>query len=189
MGQCLTILQKIPDVLSTFTQQDDATAPPSAPPSGIAPPGVPTTTISHAYVSRMPDGDTLTCNYTDPSGQKASVRVRVYAIDCPETAQNFGSEAKQIGQALLLHKTVTLHPHTIDRYGRLVADVITHTGINYSEYMLRKGAAWHYKAYNDSPTLSQIEADARANRVGLWSFARPQAPWDYRRRHRRQANK
>ena len=78
----------------------------------------------------MPDGDTLTCSYRHPDGTTATVRVRIFAIDCPELAQNYGPEAKQVGQALLLHKTVTLHTTDIDRYGRLVADVVTHTGIN-----------------------------------------------------------
>lgn len=184
MGQCLSLLQKLPDIFASVIPQGEADIPSAPPSTTTTPAAIADGPITHAYVSRMPDGDTLTCTYTAPDGQKASVRVRVFAIDCPETAQNFGLDAKQIGQALLLHKTVTLHPHTIDRYGRLVADVVTHTGINYSEYMLRKGAAWHYKAYDNSPVLAQLEIDARASRVGLWAFPRPQPPWDYRRRHR-----
>lgn len=135
-------------------------------------------------MSKMPDGDTLTCSYRHPDGTTATVRVRIFAIDCPELAQNYGPEAKQVGQALLLHKTVTLHTTDIDRYGRLVADVVTHTGINYSQYMLKKGAAWHYKAYDSRPELAQLEQDAQKSRIGLWAYARPQPPWEYRKRKR-----
>lgn len=184
MGQCFSIASKIAKAVA------EPTAPSSAAPTGGAQgrPN-PTTTITDAYVVKMPDGDTITVTYTDPiTREEAKTRVRIFAIDCPESAQNFGPEATKIGQSVLLHKTVTLHPHTTDRYGRLVADVVTDAGVNYSEFMLRKGAAWHYKAYDKSPHLADLELQARNSHTGLWSFARPQPPWDYRAR-RRNANK
>lgn len=181
MGQCLSLLP-------WFSPEAQPPSQPSISHPNSDTPQYPHV-IKHAYVSKMPDGDTLVCSYRHPDGTTATVRVRVKAIDCPETAQNFGPEAKQIGQALLLHKTVTLHPYEIDRYGRLVADVVTHTGINYAQYMLRKGAAWHYKAYDSRPELARLEADAQKSRVGLWSYPRPLAPWEYRRRKRRRQEK
>ncbi|CAN8067474.1 unnamed protein product [Agarophyton chilense] len=140
--------------------------------------------IRGAYVFKMPDGDTFNCDYTDGSGEKATARVRVMAIDCPETKQNFGQQATQIGQQMLLRTNVTLYVHTTDRYGRLVADVITKDGVNYGEYMLEQGAAWHYKAYDKRQHLAHIEEEAKNANIGLWSFARPLEPWEYRRRKR-----
>lgn len=52
------------------------------------PPGL--QVITGAYVFKMPDGDTFTCDYTNASGQKATARVRIMGIDCPESNQNFG---------------------------------------------------------------------------------------------------
>lgn len=140
--------------------------------------------IANAYVTKMPDGDTVTVSYTDASGASCTTRVRIMGIDCPETAQNFGKEAGDIGRAILLNKNITLHVHTTDRYGRIVADVTSPDGSDYAQYMLRQGAAWHYKAYDKRQELADLEEEARANGIGLWSYARPQPPWDYRRRRR-----
>lgn len=192
MGQCVSVIQNAVTTLSSVAAAGvptDAPEPPSsqgapAPSSGGKPIPQYPQIIKHAYVSKMPDGDTLTCSYKHPDGTTATVRVRVAAIDCPELAQNYGPEARNIGQALLLHKTVTLRTTDVDRYGRLVADVITHTGINFGEYMLKKGCAHHYKDYDKRPELAQLQVDAQKNKVGLWSYPRPQPPWEYRKRKR-----
>lgn len=46
--------------------------------------------IENAYVFRMPDGDTFSCDYINDNGEKATARVRIMGIDCPESKQNFG---------------------------------------------------------------------------------------------------
>ena len=46
----------------------------------------------------------------------------------------------------------------------------------------------HYKAYADEQSwrdqrnYASAEKQARNNKQGLWRAARPQAPWDYRKR-------
>lgn len=146
-------------------------------------------TIERAYVFKMPDGDTISVDYMDSAtSRKATTRIRIMGIDCPETAQNFGKEATDIGRAMIFQKHVTLHVHTTDRYGRMVADVYTENGVNFASEMLRKGAAWHYKAYDKRQELADLEDAARAERVGLWSFARPVQPWVYRKRKRERQN-
>lgn len=97
-------------------------------------------------------------------------------------------QAAEIGQQVVLRTNVTLYVHTTDRYGRVVADVITQDGRNYGEYMLQQGAAWHYKAYDKRQNLADLEEQAKQAGVGLWSFPRPLEPWEYRRR-KRQNNK
>lgn len=160
-------------------------APAAAP--GAAPPlaaGV-KFSIENAYVFKMPDGDTISVDYIDSAtSRKVTSRIRVMGVDCPETAQNFGPEACEIGRALVFRKNVTLHVHTTDRYGRIVADVITDQGVEFGKEMLRKGAAWHYKAYDKRQELAELEEQARAQRIGLWAYPRPVAPWDYRKRKR-----
>lgn len=146
--------------------------PPAKPPRQV---------IAGAYVEKMPDGDTVTVRV--PGGGDP-VRVRVFAIDCPETKQNFGEDAGRIGRALIFHRTVTLHVQTTDRYGRLVAEIVMEDGRDFAREMLACGAAWHYTAYDRREELVDLEKRARANRVGLWAFERPQAPWDYRKRQR-----
>jgi len=132
----------------------------------------------------MPDGDTFTCEYADTNGATTTARVRIMAIDCPESKQNFGQEARAIGEKYLMRTHVTLHVHDTDRYGRIVADVVTASGVNYGAEMLRQGAAWHYKAYDRREELAQLEQQARDAGIGLWAYPRPQQPWEYRRRIR-----
>lgn len=74
-----TAAQAVADVIKTPAEA-------SQPPPGAEGMRV----IRNAYVFKMPDGDTFTCDYTDTNGEKQTVRVRVMAIDCPETKQNFG---------------------------------------------------------------------------------------------------
>lgn len=93
-------------------------------------------------------------------------------------------EAREIGEKMVFRTHVTLHVHDTDRYGRIVADVVTKDGQNYGCEMLRQGAAWHYKAYDRREEYAQLEQEARQAGIGLWSYPRPQEPWEYRRRIR-----
>src|SRR5262245_2080033 len=63
------------------------------------------------------DGDTIRVLTAD----KQQIRGRIAFIDAPERGQAFGQRAKQAMSELVFGKDVELHPHTVDRYGRLVA--------------------------------------------------------------------
>jgi endonuclease YncB( thermonuclease family) len=73
-----------------------------------------------------------------------------------------------------------------DRYGREVGRVLL-DGLDVNLELLRHGLAWHYKAYEreqppaERMTYAQAERSARERGVGLWSDARPVAPWDFRK--------
>lgn len=142
--------------------------------------------LRDAVVVKMPDGDSLTVEAVD----KTRYRVRIQGIDCPETTQNFGAEARAAGASILSgSSTVTLYVHCKDRYGRLVATVVTEQGLDFSKEMLKRGACWHYKAYDRRESLAELERAAKLNKIGLWSFPRPQEPWVYRRRKREKQEK
>ena len=76
--------------------------------------------------------------------------------------------------------------HKVDRYGREVGKVL-HDGQDVCLAQVKKGLAWHYKAYegeqseSDRNAYAAAEDAARAGKVGLWADARPVPPWDYRR--------
>jgi micrococcal nuclease len=141
--------------------------------------------IGDARVKSVPDGDTFYTEYAGPDGRLVEARVRLMGVDCPEKAQEFGIEARDIGRAMIHGRTVTLLVHTTDQYGRLVADVRTEAGTDYGQEMLRAGAAWHYTHYDHRPELALLMQNAKAARVGLWALPNPQPPWDYRRAHPR----
>jgi endonuclease YncB( thermonuclease family) len=52
------------------------------------------------------------------------MRVRIAFIDAAEKGQAFGQRAKQAMSELVFGRDVELRPHSIDRYGRLVARVV-----------------------------------------------------------------
>jgi endonuclease YncB( thermonuclease family) len=132
------------------------------------------------------DGDTFTY-LTDA---KEQVKVRMHGIDCPEKKQAYGQAAREKLSGLIFGKQVRVQATDTDRYRRVVAIVFV-DNVNVNEEMIRSGMAWHYRAYDKNPTWARLQEEARAQRVGLWSQARPTAPWDWRRiqRDKRKAEK
>jgi endonuclease YncB( thermonuclease family) len=123
------------------------------------------------------DGDTISV-----LREGKAVKVRLYGIDAPEKAQAFGTRARQFTAALVFQKDVTIVVHAIDRYGRIVGDVLLPDGRNLSQELVKAGMAWWYKPYAaKDTTLAQLEAEARAAKRGLWADAHPIPPWAWRK--------
>jgi endonuclease YncB( thermonuclease family) len=109
--------------------------------------------------------------------------IRVYGVDCPESKQAFGTQARAYTTNLCLGRTVRLYPVEKDQYDRTVATVKLLDGTSLGEALVANGFAWWYRHYApDSTNLRDFEANARARRLGLWATPNPVAPWDYRRR-------
>jgi endonuclease YncB( thermonuclease family) len=110
------------------------------------------------------DGDTLRV-----LREKSPVKIRLHGIDCPESGQDFGTQAKRKTSELAFGQVVKVQEHGLDRYGRTVADVILPDGRSLNRELVRQGVAWWYRKYapHDSQ-LSQLEAEARAAKRGLW---------------------
>lgn len=122
------------------------------------------------------DGDTITVR----SGLQ-TVKVRLAGIDCPEKRQAFGARAKQFTSQQVFHQTVTIIPVDVDRYGRLVAEVILPNGDSLNQALVAAGLAWWYRKYSDDEELAQLEEEARQSGRGLWADADPIPPWEFRR--------
>ena len=86
---------------------------------------------------------------------------------------------------MVFGKTVTVDTGKTDRYGREVGKVLV-DGVDANLEQLKKGLAWHYKAYEREQTPSgrrnyaAAEKDAAAARLGLWQDAEPVPPWEWR---------
>jgi micrococcal nuclease len=123
------------------------------------------------------DGDTvklLTADFTE-------IKVRLEGIDCPEKNQAFGQKAKQFTSDLCFGKQVSFQKTGQDRYGRSLGYIILPDGRNLNKEILRAGFAWHYKKYNQSKELADLEKEAKAAKRGLWYDPNPMAPWDFRK--------
>lgn len=131
----------------------------------------------HGEVIKVADGDTFTIL---DSERNIEDKIRLIGIDCPEIDQEYGIEAKEYLETLILNKNVDIAYQKRDQYGRVLGNVFI-DGMNVSEKMLEKGLAWHFIKYSDDPVLEQIEKVARNNKIGLWASQEAIAPWEFRK--------
>ncbi|MBN7797840.1 thermonuclease family protein [Parahaliea mediterranea] len=132
-------------------------------------------------IVRVADGDTV--SLLDATGQQH--KIRLYAIDTPELDQAHGRAAREALSQLVYQRQVGAVVIEVDDYQRKVATLYSgEVDINLA--LVAAGHAWWYRyhAPHERP-LEQAERQARRQRLGLWAGDDPQAPWDWRRRHRR----
>ncbi len=138
-------------------------------------------------VVAVSDGDTITVLDSTNTQHK----VRLSGIDAPEKSQPFGQRSKQSLSDLVFGKAVSVETTKRDRYGREVGKVLADDGLDVNLEQVRRGLAWHYKAYEreqsavDRTTYSSAEQEARAARIGLWRDLMPLPPWEFRQQSRR----
>ena len=130
-----------------------------------------------AWVVNVADGDTFTLMYRD----KRNLKVRLYGIDTPERAQDFGTAARRALGEMLKGHLVSLVEKDEDRYGRTVAVAFRDDGLCINEEMLRLGYAWHYSEYDKNPAWKDLEQQAKKKRLGLWAQRSPTPPWEWRK--------
>lgn len=136
-------------------------------------------------VIAVSDGDTLTARCGSASAP-FQVKVRIAAIDAPETRQAYGSQSRKNLSQLCLRQRARIQVLEKDRYGRSVANVRcgSGTGADVATEQVRAGLAWVYTPYaRQHPHLLPLERQAKASGTGLWSQSRPLAPWAYRKRY------
>jgi endonuclease YncB( thermonuclease family) len=136
-------------------------------------------------VVRVLDGDTVDVLSAD----RTLHRVRLSGIDAPEKAQPFGNVSKRRLVDLVSQLPVRVTWAKFDRYGRIIGKIETRRG-DACLALVEQGLAWHYKQYaaeqtpEDRVKYAAAEVAARAVRRGLWADLHPEAPWDFRHRHK-----
>ncbi|MFZ4731789.1 MAG: thermonuclease family protein [Pirellulales bacterium] len=140
------------------------------PPAGRSP------TVHAWRVVGVHDGDTITCLDENNVQQK----VRLAEIDAPEIGQDYGKVSREALADLVFGKTVQVVDQGKDRYGRWIGRVSV-GGTDVNRQLVATGNAWHYSAYSQDASLAGLQAQAQAQRKGLWAQADPVAPWDYRK--------
>jgi endonuclease YncB( thermonuclease family) len=133
-----------------------------------------------AVVLSIGDGDTLRVRQDG-----RAITIRLACIDAPETAQSpYGQQSRAyLQQRLPPGRQVTILPHTIDRYGRTVAEVISDININL--VMVEDGQAFAYRRYLGGCNAREyLAAEDRASRhrYGVWQLVGGiTRPWNFRR--------
>ncbi len=79
-------------------------------------------------------------------------RIRLNGIDCPEKGQAYGNRAKQAASELVFGKEVTLQTFGLDKYGRIIADVLLPDGTNINHTLVKDGWCWWYRKYAPGDT-------------------------------------
>jgi endonuclease YncB( thermonuclease family) len=128
-------------------------------------------------VAGIHDGDTLTARC-----DKGRIIVRVFGIDAPEMGQKpWGAYSRDLLRSMMPAGKVGLQVTDIDRYGRVVARVMD-GGRDLGLSLVRQGGAVVYERYNKSKDYKRAQADAKRERVGVWSEpGAHQTPWQWRR--------
>ena len=133
-------------------------------------------------VIRVADGDTITILDVTNTQNK----IRLYGIDAPEKAQDFGNKSREKLASLVAGKNIAVTVMDIDRYGRNVGR-INIEGKEVAEEMLKAGMVWLYTAYCKIPECKhwkELETQAKTAKIGLWSNPTAKEPWLWRKEHR-----
>ena len=125
-------------------------------------------TRTTATVTSVVDGDTVHVLLADGG----SVTVRLDGIDTPERGEPYSTQATRATRVLLLTKRVQLQGTDADRYGRLVARVVT-DGVDASLQLVRDGLACHYTRYSADAALAAAQQDAQRRGAGFWAQGAP----------------
>jgi micrococcal nuclease len=145
------------------------------PVQSAAPAGTPANTHQWKVVA-VYDGDTVTC--IDENNQQQ--KIRLAEIDAPEAKQDFGQASRQALASMVFGKTVTVVDDGKDRYGRWIGHLYA-DGVDVNRQMVASGMAWHYSAYSNDQSLAALQAQAQAQKLGIWSQPNPVPPSEFRK--------
>jgi len=126
---------------------------------------------------RVVDGDTFwVVNRRDGRDWK----VRLWAVNAPDTKECYFDEATKILEKELLNKKISYERFGYDGYGRILAKVYVN-GVSLEETLVATGAAVAYDAaqVHDElkpsaeyvANLKKIEEKAKIEKRGMWSSA------------------
>lgn len=131
-------------------------------------------------VIAIKDGDTVVVI----DSLKNQKTLRLAEVDCPESGQPFGKNAKQFTSDQIFGKTVKYYITTTDRYNRSIAKIYYDNGKYLSEELIRNGLGWWYYKYSDNKNLGILEKEASNKKIGLFSDPNSIPPWLYREQQR-----
>lgn len=99
---------------------------------------------------------------------KTMVKIRVGGGACPKYYQDCVLDATEFTYNFSFNKNLIILEKEFDRHGRIVATIKLLDSIDLSESLLRKGLAWHYKKYDHSIKLPELENIVRKQKRGIW---------------------
>ncbi len=123
-----------------------------------------TFTYNQVKVIKVYDGDTITIINENNEKEK----IRLYGISARELNQEYGQEAKNYLQNLILNKNIDVFVHYKDEYERTVAEIYLDK-ININQEMVKQGQAFIFHKYNnDLDIYIPLENYAKENQLGMY---------------------
>lgn len=137
-------------------------------------------TSTNALVIRAVDGDTLVAKL---DGSTDEVKIRLLGVNTPESVdprrpvQCFGKEASKFAAATIEGRRARLEPDLqadeIDKYGRLLRNVILEDGTDFNAQLIKQGYAYAYLDFPMNKTrkvqLKNFQDEAERQQLGLWN--------------------
>lgn len=130
-------------------------------------------------VTHVTDGDTV---WVRPQQGGAPRVVRIDGIDAPELCQPYGNTARAALVAQVLGQPVQVRVRRHDDYGRALARVSLR-GQDVGGWLVSQGHAWSYRYRHQTGPYARQEAQARAQKLGLFRQGQTELPREFRRRH------
>ena len=130
-------------------------------------------------VTHVTDGDTL---WVQPARGGAPRKIRLEGVDAPEICQAYGGLARERLAHHVLGQQVRVMARRKDDYNRVLAR-LSLRGQDIGGWMVTQGLAWSHRYRRDAGPYAAQEAQARAQRRGVFGEARPERPRDFRKRH------
>lgn len=132
------------------------------------------------WVSWVMDGDTV---LVVRPGQQEPVKLRLDAVDAPETCQPGGAAARDAMMALALRKSVQVQPLGHDSYGRDIGR-LTVNGVDLGAEMVRSGMAWAYRFRTGRGPYADLQRQAQKEKRGVFAGREePMSPSLFRKFH------
>ena len=123
------------------------------------------------------DGDSLVVKRNEEA-----MEIRLWGIDAPEYDQPYSARSKDALKKMTVGQEGTLYVKYRDRYDRYVA-VLVIDNLNINQEMVKDGHSWVYGRYCNETVCGRwekMQADAKANRYGLWGGKDPISPWRWK---------
>ena len=129
-----------------------------------------------AKVIGIKDGDTILVLLEN----KTQKTLRLAEVDCPESGQPFGKNAKDFTSSQVFGKIISFVETDQDRYGRTIAKVYYDNGKYLSKEIIKNGLGWFYFKYSNNKELEKLHYDAKEKKLGLWQDIKAISPYEWR---------
>jgi len=132
------------------------------------------------WVSWVMDGDTV---LVVRPGQQEPIKLRLDAVDAPETCQPGGVAARDAMMALALRKSVQVQLLGHDSFGRDIGRLSVN-GVDLGAEMVRSGMAWAYRFRTGRGPYAALQRQAQKEKRGVFAGREePMSPSLFRKFH------